>query len=56
MGIEKGKKPGRFNEDLDSASSTQKIPMAEYLNQSLGGTNKKIKVDLRTITNPAERE
>ena len=54
LGNAKGKKPSRFNEDLES-SATKSIAINDYL---VAGkpSDRKIKVNLRTINNPAQRE
>ena len=59
-GLAKGERPGRFNEDLDSQSVIQTISMKDYMsnrnNQQERDNSKKIKVNLRSVNNPAERE
>ena len=54
-GHSKGSKPARFNEELDT-QSRHSLPVSEYLNQSHGRNSKKLKVNLRSINNPAERD
>ena len=53
------KKPARFNEELE-ASATQSIAMSEYLNQTQKQDgrdgSRKIRVNLRSINNAAERD
>ena len=60
-GLLKGERPGRFNEDLDSQSGSQTISMKDFIAnnknpQQERESSKKIKVNLRSVNNPAERE
>lgn len=62
LGLEKGQKPARFNEEFDASTSSQ-IAMSEYITKAQGAgggpestTGRRIKVNLRSINNPADRE
>ena len=57
LGNSKGNKPARFNEDLEArASASQTLSMSEYLHNTNVEPNRKIKVNLRSINNPEERD
>lgn len=62
LGLKKGSKPSRFNEDLaDSASQTRSITISQYLSQANGiaddvSSSRKLKVNLRSINTAAERD
>lgn len=61
LGLEKGEKPARFNEELKSSHDTQSIAASRYLelsksNLAAGGDDQRIKVNLRTIGNAKERD
>ena len=56
--MDKGNKPSRFNEDVET-TSVNSLRMSEYLDQNMRvdpNNNQKIKVNLRSINTPAERE
>ena len=56
MGLKKGARPERFNEEPLEASSTQSIAMSQYNVQSFDEGSRKVKVNLRSINNAAERD
>lgn len=53
MGHAKGQKPARFNEDVDTKSQ-HSIAARDYFKGS--SSSKHMKVNLRSINNPAERD